>query len=177
MDRENKMDHEDENDEGAENDEMYEEEIMMLNWCLQSNFACSITFGGADNGADGGLSIGVDTLNSLCGRISASPTHTKKHFHDSNLSNVTPTPIRQARREITTALTIAYVLRNGKRFASVQGNDPVHWIWRTHNNLFGWFDTCRLWRRFNYMFVNFVSWQWASTWQWSDAIFIRVVVI
>lgn len=42
--------------------------------CLQSSCACSMTLGGADNGADGGLSTGVDTLNSLCGRITASPT-------------------------------------------------------------------------------------------------------
>lgn len=41
-----------------------------------------MTFGGADNGADGGLSIGVDTLNSLCGRTTGSPAllHFKPNF-------------------------------------------------------------------------------------------------
>ena len=47
---------------------------------LPSILACSITFGGAENGADGGLSTGVETLNSLCGRATGSPT-IRKYTH------------------------------------------------------------------------------------------------
>lgn len=47
---------------------------------LPSILACSITFGGAENGADGGLSTGVETLNSLCGRATGSPT-IQKYTH------------------------------------------------------------------------------------------------
>lgn len=32
-----------------------------------------MTFGGAESGADGSLSTGVDTLNSLCGLATGSP--------------------------------------------------------------------------------------------------------
>lgn len=46
---------------------------IIIQKCLPSIFNCSTTFGGADNGADGGLSTGVDALNSLDGRTTASP--------------------------------------------------------------------------------------------------------
>lgn len=52
---------------------VYEIVNMCIEISLPSILACSTTFGGADNGADGGLSTGVDALNSLCGRTTGSP--------------------------------------------------------------------------------------------------------
>lgn len=39
----------------------------MLDEKLPFIFSCSTAFGGAENDGNGGLSPGVDTLNSLCG--------------------------------------------------------------------------------------------------------------
>lgn len=74
-------------------------------------------------------------------------------------------------------LTSANILCDSECFTSIQRDDPINWIWWTHQYLLGWFDACRLRRWFNYVLINFMSWKWTGARQRCYTVFVGVIFI